>query len=483
MKRLAMMSAALLTGVAAARAEDHVWIIGGGPYPDHSQVQIEINVNFVLDTLREQQPAAQTHVYFADGNSPGADIKLEVADRADARSGLQPLARVFDQQFQDASEYRNHEVAPVAGGTEAAALAARLREEFARLKAGDRALIIFNGHGLRGEKDAAENTLRLWNDTEMTVRELEGLLGQIQPAVPVRFVMTQCYSGGFARLIRPGADDVTGLAAGNRCGFMAEAEDRESEGCTASVDIGDYRDYTTYFFAALRGQTVLGEPLPVNPDEDEDGAVTLREAHHYVLNQAHNADLPRATSEVYLERWQPWYLRWIDTGGEPDNEFGTLARELAAATGLPPSGRALISELDARRRDHARQIAELDSEDEVLGPGIRELQHAMQQDLVMLWPALDQPYTHHYRELLADGTAAVQAAIVADPRYERLVAMQARRDSIETELLYLDRDSTRLDRIRRLRKLARLRAQFERHASAREREEFSRLSRCEQQPL
>ena len=89
--------------------------------------------------------------------------------------------------------------------------------------------------------------------------------------MPVRFVFTQCYAGAFARLA-PGPD-------GNRCGFLAESEDREAEGCAAGVDAGDYRDYTTYFFAALSGRTRLGGLLPVNPDLDGDGQVSLYEAH------------------------------------------------------------------------------------------------------------------------------------------------------------------------------------------------------------
>ena len=104
---------------------------------------------------------------------------------------------------------------------------------------GDRLLIVFNGHGSRNRRDPKGNRLWLWNNTSLDVREFDALLTRVPPVVPVRFVFTQCYAGAFARLA-PGPD-------GNRCGFLAESEDREAEGCAAGVDAGDYRDYTTYF--------------------------------------------------------------------------------------------------------------------------------------------------------------------------------------------------------------------------------------------
>lgn len=81
------------------------------------------------------------------------------------------------------------------------------------------------------------------------------------------------------RLIRPDARDLRTLAAYNRCGFAAESADRLSEGCSASIEVGDYRDYTTYFFAALSGRHRSYQPLERSPDRDRDGYVTLHEAH------------------------------------------------------------------------------------------------------------------------------------------------------------------------------------------------------------
>lgn len=468
--------------IAPTGAEDHVWMIGGGPTPDTSQAQIEFNVNFVLETLRARHPPPQLHVYYTDGDGPGKDVKLWVKP-TDSPALLHPLARVFDAHEANGYEYRQHRVIGVRGGTEAGVLSARLANEFSVLKAGDRAMIIYNGHGHRGKFDAAESTLRLWNDTHMSVRELGALLDRVPAEVPVRFVMTQCYSGGFARLMHPQARATLELVAGERCGFMAESETREAEGCSASIEIGDYRDYTTYFFAALRGRTRNGEPIRGNPDRDDDGTVTLYEAHLYVLAEAHNADLPRSTSEVFLERWQPWYLRWFDTGVEPDNIYAALAREVARKNSMPEAGLALARELRERKRDYLERIRVLNNDQEMLKREIETVQMDLRKELVQRWPGVKRPYTRNFAEFLRIDLAAAQDFLRAHPRYPELAAMQDRRMVIERELLHVDRDVTLRDKILRMRKLARLRAQFERHASDSDKAAYKRLVRCEQRPL
>jgi hypothetical protein len=465
-----------------AMAADHVWIIGGGNDPDNSQAQIEFNVNWVMQVLRARPAPPTTHVYYTDGDAPGKDVKW-LRPVAETGANLQPLARVFGAHEANREQYRNHDIRQVAGGTQADVLTERLAPELVALRPGDRALILYNGHGLRDARDAAGNTLRLWKDTRLSVREFAALLDRVDPQVPVRFIFTQCYSGGFARLIRPKAEDVTALAAGNRCGFFAESEDRQSEGCSASINIGDYRDYTTYFFAALHGRTRMGERIDDNADLDGDGVVTLHEAHLYVLKEARNADLPRATSEVYLERWQPWYLRWFDTGDEPDNVYGRLARELARDIGLPDSGKALAATLRQRRAEQEARLKAWRNEQDLLRPQSEALQKQLQQELARRWPEVRHPYTLNFKQFLARDLDAAQKFILAQPTYPELAAKQDRVTALDTEILHTDRTATQLDRVRRLRQLARLLDQFERHASAQERADYHRLSACEKLPL
>jgi hypothetical protein len=397
---------------------------------------------------------------------------------------LQPLARVFGEHGPNGERFYSNRIPGVQGGTEAGVLRERLEKDFSELKPGDRALLVYNGHGQRDHRDAAGNALLLWNDSRLSVREMDQIMSHIDPGVPVRFVFTQCYSGGFARLIHPQSRDTLALGDANRCGFFAESEDRESEGCSASIEVGDYRDYSTFFFAALDGRTRTGEAIGVNPDRNGDNVVSLFEAHLFALSQAYNADLPRATSEVFLERWQPWYLRWIDTGAEPDNVYGRMAREVAKKIGLPDSGPALIEEMRVRRHAITQKMIELDEEHESLGREVKALQNEIRKELGLRWPEVLSPYTLNFVQFLRKDLDAAQDFIVSHARYPELVTRQNRRAALEfEEISNLDRDITQLDKILRLRQLARLQRQFERHATEEERGWYQRLQTCEGQPL
>lgn len=470
-------------GVSPAQALDHIWIVGGGPSPGNSQAQIEFNVNWVIQVLNASAGARQLHVYYTDGSASGRDVVLWQPPR-ESRDSLQPLARVFGEQGPNGERYYTSKIPHLQGGTEAGALKERLEKEFSELKSGDRALLIYNGHGSEQWNDPAGNSLKLWNDTRLTVRDMDQIMSRIDPAVPVRFIFTQCYSGGFARLIHPGAQDTLALGEANRCGFFAESADRESEGCSASIHVGDYRDYSTYFFAALQGRTRLGEAIAVNPDRNGDSVVSLQEAHLFALSQAHNADLPRSTSEVFLERWQPWYLRWTGTGEEPDNDYGNMAREVAKKNGLPEAGPALIRELKTRRLALGRKMLELEKEEANLGGEIKAVQQEIRKELGLRWPEALSPYTLNFFQFLKKDLDAAQDFILSHPRYPELVARQDRQARLHNEeMLNLDRDITQLDKILRLRKLARLQRQFERHATEQERTWYQRLQSCEGQPL
>ena len=477
-KALLIILAASLPVTALAR--EHIWIIGGGPTPDDSQAQIEFNVKWVIASLRGLLPDAVVNVFFANGTGPEkATLEWRPADEG---TPLQPLARVFGDQAANGNAYREHRVPGVAGSTRADSLVPELERQFDSLREGDRALIVYNGHG-SWHADRAENGLRLWGESHLSVREFERLLSHINAAVPVRFILTQCYSGAFERAVHPGAADVKTLAPGRRCGFFPVSANGESEGCSASLKIGDYRDYTTYFFSALTGRTRLGEPIAGNPDLDGDGRVTPFEAHLYAIVEGYSADLPRSTSEAYLERWQPWYLRWLETGGLPDNVYGRIARQLARRNGLPQDDPGLARALELRHRDLARRVSDTEAEGRRLESHVTAIQERIQRSLSERWPETLHPYTEGFRAFLARNLADAQSFIVQHPEYPHLVAKQDRFAATEIELMDLNRKTTQLEKIRRARMLARTLGQFQRLASGRDRSAYGQLRRCEELPL
>lgn len=471
-----------------APAADHVWLIGGGPEPQSSEVQIEQNVLWASRVLAAAPGKRALHLYFTDGAAPGRDVKLW-SPAPETRAALQPLARVYGSHELNGERYRSHQIKNVSGGTEAGALREQLAREFSALHPGDRAFIVFNGHGQHHPADPAGNTVQLWNNTTLDVREFEALLVRIDARVPVRFLFTQCYAGAFARLVHPLAKDTLELAAGERCGFLAEGPDRPAEGCSAAINSDDYRDYSTYFFAALSGRTRRGERLPNDPDRDRDGRVSLYEAHLYALRNAHSNDLPRSTSEDFLERWHPRALDWslaLESahGARPeDNPYFVLAAEVTQALGIVGTP-AQIAQAIRRRVDayRARQKA-LDQEQAGLEREIQAVQAEIQQALEWRWPEAGMPYTGAHRRFLQQDLAAAQEFILAHARYPELVARQTRHAELNDELLANERDQTQMEKVERLQKLGRLRSRFDRHASAATQAGYRRLLACERQPL
>lgn len=463
-------------------AKENIWIIGGGPKPEDSQAQIEFNVNWVIDSLKSLVPDAALHVYYANGKAKGVSI-AEWRPPVDGKTPLLPLARVFGESFANGLTFRQKRVADVQGSTQADVLIPALRQGLANILPDDRALIIYNGHGLVDINDAAGNTFRLWRDTRFTARQFEKVLGSVNPKVPVRFVLTQCYAGGFERAIHPRARDVLDLAPGQRCGFFAVSKDKEAEGCSPSVNVGDYRDYTTYFFAALTGHTRLGKAIEGQPDLNHDGVVSPYEAHLYALANAKNGDIPQSTSELFLDRWQPWYLRWLDIGTLPNNVYGQLARSLAKRNGLAETGNNMIKALDSRRGSLQKQIEDLRKKKSSLKKKIMKLQKQIRRDLAYKWPAVLHPYTANYAQFLASNLDAAQSYILGHPHYQELVSMQDRIDKIDLDTLKLHREITQFDKILRLRDLARKLDQFEHFASSRVKSDYTSLLECEELPL
>ncbi|HVJ29339.1 MAG TPA: hypothetical protein VNA66_03445, partial [Gammaproteobacteria bacterium] len=328
----------LLVVATPAMAETRVSLIGGGNTVDHSQVQIEANVGWLQTMFRERDIEART--YFGAGDTAEPDVAY-LALPEPSSSTTEALSNESRVQF------RRHQLPDVSGSTRRPELMEALRRDLASLPPGDDALVIFNGHGGLDRADTRNNYLKLWGDGRMTVSDLETLLDAAPQGAPVRFVMAQCYSGAFASLIYDDPQAASGFRS-NRCGFMSEAADRLAEGCGLSLEEAEFRDYTTYFFAALGGRMRSGEPIEQRlVDRDRDGVVSFRESHFYALVSAPSSDLSRSTSEQYLEDWSPWYLRWDSLGENGSSIYWSLAEELARRYGWT-SRPAALSELRGR---------------------------------------------------------------------------------------------------------------------------------------
>jgi hypothetical protein len=464
-----LASLAIAMPVRAAAA-DRVWLIGGGYDPFSSQAQIEQNVLWAQRVLAAAPGRRQVEVYFTDGDDPAPDV-VEWTDPGDGVDAAQSLARVMDNASENGDRYRNHAIPGVRAGTEATALFSHLSRSLHELRAGDRLLIVYYGHGVEDAEDPDSGAVALWDESSLTVRELRRLLDTASPGVSVRFLFTQCFAGAFAGLADPGR---------TRCGFMAEAADREAEGCLASTNVGDYRDYGTYFFAAIDGRARDGSALRTPPDRDQDGRVTLQEAHFYALLTATSADLPRSTSEAYLLDWVPWYLRWARWFYPlPERDvYSGLAEELARAVGL--SSERLARDLVERRRRLDDERATLERQREDLEAGTEQTRTVLENALLRRWPEVGAPYTLAYRGFLQTELDPAQHYLLARPEYAELVNGLSGLAEIDSRLVENERAATLLERIEHLRWLGRVRTLFEALAGSDEVAAYHRLLECEQ---
>jgi hypothetical protein len=463
--RAALVLAAL-TGASCLIA-DPVWLVGGGPDVYASQAQIEANVLWAREVIDSLPGRREVRVWFTDGADPAPDV-VEWRAPAESRASMQPLARVMDSAWGNGQSYRNHRISGVRGGTEANRLVRELRAVLEGLPPGGGAWLVFNGHGTYAED--LNNGIELWENSQLRVDDLDALLDLAPPGSRVRFLFTQCYAGAFGRLARPGT---------GRCGFVAEAADREAEGCSAAVDTGDFQDYSTHFFAALAGRNRDGTPLIRDPDRDADGRVSPLEAHYHTLLAAHSSDLPRATSELLLEQWDAWYLAPATAVLSPgDDHYAELARELMQRTGLTEEG-VKEGALSSRRRrlenEHERLLQEL----ERVRHQTEELRAGLEEEVLRRWPRSGYAYTQNYRHFLVEDLDNTQDYLLAQPEYTRMVRGQKRQQRLDGALLENRRAATRLEKIEHLLRLSRLLRILESLGPATLRERYRELVECE----
>ncbi len=453
-------------------------LIGGGYNLQGSQGQIELNVKWVQDILKAQGLRVDT--YFTDGSEAGLDVHYMVNPGTDT-SPLAPLARVFGDWTLENRRYRENEVDDVLGSTRRGELEPRLREIFERT-ADEELLLVYNGHGSQSYSTPDQVTMNLWDDTTLTASELHELLEPRRSAF--RFVFTQCYSGGFHRLAYADSSQGSELSETPRCGFTAESAYRLAEGCSASIDSDDYRDYTTFFFAALSGQERGGDIISRDPDRNEDGMTTLREAHLFTLEEAYSTDLSRSTSEDYLDQWQPWYLRWLPTPAYlPDNDYADLFRNLAVRHDVALNGKTRRN-LRLALEEAEQAVQTLANEQQSVEQQIQELQYRLQYGLISQWPELMGPYTGAYQSMSASGQLQEIARQTENlPEYEQLVQLQDQSASLDQDMLDRERLATQYQKMIRLRRLAQLRQQLEEHGSAQQQADYQSLLSCEEAPL
>lgn len=466
----------------AAMAQSRIIILGGGAGPDSSELSIEKNVAWVSDILRGNG-INDFDVLFAGGSNGNADVKERDHDRTDIDRWL-PLARVLSSKSSLMTVYRKNVVANLELASTRDNVIELFKERLQELSAGDDILIIYQGHGGYASKDTNMNYLRLWGDTKLTMDELIDVFAAQPKNTTLRFVFPQCYSGSFVKLIHDSPDDFT-LSSVNtqRCGFIAVPDNRESEGCTVEDDESKYVDFSTYFFAALNGKTRYGKPLELNPDQNNDGAVDYREAYFYASMVASSRDVPRSTSEYFLELWEPWYVRWLPfNAADMDSEYRQVAVHIAGNIGidLTPEQGGFINAVHAHRkkadsayRDATKALSALQKEE-------KSVRDKLKSEINYRWPKAKHAYTDDFLVFVENDLVQVTQWLLSQTAYRELVDIQDKIERVEDKVLHAERNQGMTMRLLRAISLAKLQNAFLRFGSSEHLKIYNELLECEQ---
>lgn len=446
----------LLLTVSQSNALDHFLTFGGGYSPSGNQVSLEKNALMFQQFLAERYPQGVPHdVFFADGDAPARDLQFADPTYQIPRPNLL-LARLAREENDLGYQYRNHQVPGVAGPSSRAAIERWFQEVGSKLPSGDRLFIYFTGHG--GKTDDASNTIiHLWNQEKINVREFVGLLDKVPTEVPVVMVMVQCYSGGFANTIFNEGQSAKGATPRNRCGFFSTVQDRTAAGCTPDIEEENYKEYSSYFWSAIRGKTRIGQSVEL-PDFDLNGRISFAEAHAYSLVTSDTIDISTKTSDALLRATSR------NTGSEPGllTADASYQQLIASAT---PTDRVVLDKLSQQfglsgqnRGQEARQLAErlqqeMDSLNEERkkksGPydGVRR---DILAECKVRWPELANRWDPKVFELLIREGDGLVSIIERHPRYSEFSNLHDEIELLAERKLDVERKWVRCQRLLRV---------------------------------
>ncbi len=398
------------------------WILaGGGPSPELNQIQIEQDLALAREVL---SPVGPGLVLFAGGPASRA---VQVLDPEPIDDPLRTeLGALLSPRGGRDTVYRDATLS-ADGPASAEAILAALE---GALPDGDAPLLVYlAGHGLGGDVPG-ESRVLAWGPGDLWVEDVSAVLDEAVGHRPARFVITTCYSGGFAELAFAAADPEQGAATTERCGLFATSWNRTASGCDPNPDRGAQEGYGMHFLQALRGLDRHGEPLrPDRVDLDGDGVVSLLEAHTYARIESRSLDVPVTTSSRFLQAA-------VDADAPSPERAPTpsLTEEQAVVDALTPRLGLVRPEqaFDRLERENAeleRRGVELDEAESELALADEVLAAA----LLHRWPLLDDPWHPRFAATLAAEREAIVAFLAESGEAARHRELVERRDRLAEE--------------------------------------------------
>jgi thiol-disulfide isomerase/thioredoxin len=259
----------------------HVLMINGGRDPDSNYQSHLLHVHTLLGVL---QSAGVTPDHISIFNADGADPEADLAVR-EAESDPQ-LWRVSGTTLEASLSAPITFINSAVPGMELhPATKQAIGEWFdtagTRLGPDDTLLLYVTDHGTKNSKDLTDNRITLWGkDESLSVQALQAMLEKLDPRVRVVALMSQCFSGSFAYLVR--AHATNGHPSGAVCGYFSSTPERRAYGCYPENRGRDNVGHSFHFIQALAASG------------------SFPQAQARVLVSDASPDVPLTTSDEYL---------------------------------------------------------------------------------------------------------------------------------------------------------------------------------------
>ncbi|MDF1859495.1 MAG: hypothetical protein P1U87_04735 [Verrucomicrobiales bacterium] len=442
-----------LLAVLPAKGGDHFLVLAGGQSAANNQVSLEKNVLFFRKVLQETAPGASLTEYFSNGNEDIRAVQFEPPG-AEVPPANEYMARLFASTDYLKLKYRRHQLGEVAGITSPANLKRWFDENGKNFQSGDRLVIYVTAHGGRSrDKQKPDNTtIHLWNRQSIDVRGLQGNLKKLPKDVTIILVMAQCFSGGFAYAIFNDTEPDAGDFDRPLCGFFATVTSREAAGCTPDINEEAYDEFSSHFWAAMRGEDRLGNPIG-SADYDANGQISFEEAYAYTVLASRNIDIPMKTSGAFLRARS----QFRDDEGVSNDQL--LKRQTPYSRVLKlaePVERKLLEDLSARLElegDESRYAAaetragEIEAKRAALKRQYDEKKRiweghrdAIRSTLYGRWPELSNLLTEEAIGLVTTASEEFVQAVEGHPRFESWNEVRKEREAIDEERFALEKE-------------------------------------------
>lgn len=249
-------------------------LIAGGKDPESNDQSHQEHLSALITTLEYNEvPAEQVTIFWADGESPEVDRRLPSPKRESLAWVVEdtPWAGWFERDTLLANtRWESHTVYPA----KRKALRAWFTSLRPKIKPHDSIVLAVTDHGRPDPQGGWKSSIELWGE-QLSVEELYQDLQLLPEEVTIQLWMSQCFSGGFARLATMDS---------RVCGAFSSTAQRPAFGC----------------FSLPNKEGVQGHFMHFNQGLKQSGRLNI--AARWTVEHDQTPDTPHLSSDAFVRR-------------------------------------------------------------------------------------------------------------------------------------------------------------------------------------